>query len=132
MTEGVNAMSNNRKSLLIRGTLTLALLALSLAAASPKSIGARARQPEVTAAGAYEEIRCPVGRIRAEITTPIPSPWWQTPQEGGLVLTRVEMIAGKKTLVCLYRAYGTTVGVMREPPAGTTDCRATKGGFVCR
>jgi hypothetical protein len=75
-------------------------------------------------------IRCPVEEVRTEITTPLPSPWWNTPQIGGVEETAVETIGGKQTLVCKYRAYGRTVPVMREMPQGVI-CTPATGGFNC-
>ena len=70
---------------------------------------------------ALEQIYCPVSEVTTEITTPIPSPWWQTPQVGGLVETRIEWIGGQPTLMCLYWAYGSSVAVMHLAP--TPECR---------
>ncbi len=81
------------------------------------------------AAFALEQIYCPVNEVTTEITTPIPSPWWQTPQGGGLVETRIEWVGGEPTLMCLYGAYGTTVAVMHLAP--NADCQAVTGGFEC-
>jgi hypothetical protein len=68
--------------------------------------------------------------VKTEITTPLPSPWWNTPQVGKLERTDIETIGGKQTLVCKYWAYGGTVGVMHEVPEGVI-CEPTKGGFEC-
>lgn len=76
-------------------------------------------------------ISCPVSSVRTEITTPLPKPWWRTPQEGNLVGTTIETIGGKSTLVCLYSAYGIKVSVMRLPPAGMS-CKAADKGFYCQ
>lgn len=79
---------------------------------------------------AQQFIRCPVTQLRTQATTRLPSPWWQTPQEGGLKNTRIEVIGGQATLVCGYWGYGTLISVMRKPPAGT-HCTARRGGFTC-
>jgi hypothetical protein len=79
-----------------------------------------------------EAVPCPVNTVRTEIITSLPSPWWQTPQEGRLVGTRVASVAGRRTLVCEYSAYGTKVAVMREFPSGAIECRPTPTGFRCR
>src|SRR5204863_1386586 len=63
-------------------------------------------------------IPCPVPEAHTEIVTPIPSPWWQTPQVGRLTGTSIETIGGKTTLVCKYWAYGTNASFMRLPPKG--------------
>ena len=73
-------------------------------------------------------IKCPVDEVRAEITTSLPEPWFQTPQVGRLERTRVELIGGTRTLVCEYWGYGRRVNVMREAPG---RCVAVRGGFVC-
>lgn len=75
-------------------------------------------------------IRCPVNKLRTEVVTELPSPWWQTPQIGELEDTHIQNIGGEKTLVCAYRGYGGAVSVMREPPRGT-DCSPRTDGFVC-
>jgi hypothetical protein len=77
-------------------------------------------------------IACPVEETRTEVTTPLPRPWWNTPQIGKLERANVQTIGGKRTLVCEYWAYGRTVGIMREFPEGTTDCSAEGNGFRCR
>ncbi len=77
-----------------------------------------------------EFVRCPVNKLRTEVVTDLPSPWWQTPQIGGLEDTRIQNIGGEITLVCAYRGYGGTVSVMREAPSGT-ECRARADGFSC-
>lgn len=83
------------------------------------------------APAAAREISCPADQVRTEITTPLPGPWWQTPQVGNLQNTRIATIGGETTLVCEYRAYGTTVSVMRHPPERFQDCSAHRGGFTC-
>ena len=82
-------------------------------------------------AAAQKIIPCPINAARTEITTPLPAPWWQTPQRGTLQSTRVSVVAGRRVLVCSYRAYGTTVSVMRPHPEGGGICRAVSNGFAC-
>jgi hypothetical protein len=77
-------------------------------------------------------IPCPVKSVRAEIVTTLPDPWWQTPQEGGVVSLTVETIAGAPTLVCHYEAYGRTVPVMHPFPKGVKTCSPKGEGFYCR
>lgn len=100
--------------------------------AASSSTDGRPRQGLVRrdGSGVREFIECPARRVRAEITTSLPADWWQTPQEGALVGAEVENIGGKPTLVCRYRAYGATVSVMRNAPAGKR-CQAGKGKFLC-
>lgn len=83
-------------------------------------------------AAAQHEVSCPVPQVRAEITTPLPKPWWNTPQVGKLDSAVIQVIAGEKTLVCRYSAYGTQVNVMRKFPEGVRDCRAVGNHFECR
>ena len=75
-------------------------------------------------------ITCPVDKLRTEVVSDLPRGWWQTPQVGNLVDTRIQNIGGRDTLVCAYRGYGGTVSVMREAPAGSR-CRARTDGFSC-
>lgn len=77
------------------------------------------------------EVFCPVRQIRAEVTTSLPDSWWQTPQVTSLQSVSVENIGGVSTLVCQYRAYGTTVGIMRRFPEGKSNCEARRESFVC-
>lgn len=81
---------------------------------------------------AADEVACPVGQVRTEITTNLPDPWWQTPQVGNLQSTRVGEVGGETTLICEYWAYGHTVSVMRHPPENMTNCNAHEGGFTCQ
>jgi hypothetical protein len=78
------------------------------------------------------DISCPVAEVRTEITTRLPKPWWNTPQEGKLESVEVQVIGGEKTLVCRYWAYGTKVSVMRKFPEGVRNCKATGNHFECR
>ena len=81
-------------------------------------------------------VECPLKSARTEMTTPLPAPWWSTPQVGPLKNVRTDIIGGKKTLVCEYWAYwggGCPVGVVREFPKGTTVCTPVpEKGFSCR
>lgn len=77
-------------------------------------------------------IACPVKSVRAEITTRLPDPWWQTPQMGGVVDTKVMNVGGTQTLTCFYQAYGNSVAVMRKMPRNTRHCEPVRGGFRCR
>jgi hypothetical protein len=73
-----------------------------------------------------------VPNVRTEITTPVPKPWWITPQVGKLESVTTDVIGGHNTLVCHYWAYGTQVAVMRLFPEGAHTCTATGDHFVCR
>jgi hypothetical protein len=81
---------------------------------------------------ARDAITCPVSEVRAEITTKLPKPWWNTPQVGRFDAAEVQVIGGRQTLVCLYHAYGARVAVMRLFPEGARECRATGNRFTCR
>lgn len=81
---------------------------------------------------AGQDIPCPVPEVRAEITTALPAPWWNTPQVGGVMSVHVDQVGGKKVLMCEYQAYGRTIPVMREMPPGVADCSPKDKGFVCR
>jgi hypothetical protein len=87
-------------------------------------------EPSQTAKGQF--VACPVKEARTEVTTPLPEPWWITPQIGKLERVSVQTIGGNRTLVCEYWAYGRTVGIMRAFPEGATDCSAESNGFRCR
>ena len=89
------------------------------------------RQPEQQRGGKQHEVRCPIEVAQTEVTTPLPTPWWQTPRTNHLRSVRIQVIAGEKTLVCLYGAPSTEVLVMRKFPAGAHDCRASGNHFVC-
>jgi hypothetical protein len=102
----------------------LAILVFALASAT----GQRNKAPNANP----NDIACPVPEVRAEITTRLPKPWWNTPQEGKLHSVEIQVIAGEKTLVCRYSAYGTQVNVMRKFPEGVRDCRAAGNKFECR
>jgi hypothetical protein len=77
------------------------------------------------------KITCPLSMVKTEITTPLPQGWWQTPQEGKLIHTKIQNIGGKKTLCCGYWGYGTTVWIMHEMPAGVSECKVLPDGFMC-
>lgn len=79
-------------------------------------------EPSPTARGQF--IDCPVKERRTEVTTPLPQPWWKTPQIGKLERVSVQTIGGNRTLVCEYWAYGRSVSIMRAFPEGATDCLA--------
>jgi len=87
-------------------------------------------EPSPTSKGQF--IACPVKETRTEVTTPLPQPWWNTPQIGRLERVSVQTIAGNRTLVCEYWAYGRSVSIMRAFPEGATGCSAEGSGFRCR
>ena len=78
------------------------------------------------------KIACPLAMVKAEITTPLPAGWWQTPQEGKLTHTKIQNIGGKRTLCCGYWGYDTTVWIMHDMPAGVSECKVLPDGFICR
>ena len=75
-------------------------------------------------------IYCPKQKVRTEITTPLPSGWWQTPQVGSLLNTEVKNLAGKPTIFCKYWAYGRKVSVMKKVPRGYI-CHAVNKHIQC-
>ena len=78
------------------------------------------------------KIACPLSMVRAEITTSLPAGWWQTPQEGKLIHTKIQKIGGESSLCCGYQGYGTTIWIMHKMPAGTSACVVLPDGFICR
>jgi hypothetical protein len=86
----------------------------------------------LTLAGTAQAQRfdCPLSQARTEITSPLPSGWWQTPQVGSLQDTNIQNIGGDPTMMCGYWAYGKNVWVMHKVPAGT-NCVADATGFTC-
>jgi hypothetical protein len=84
------------------------------------------------ASGAQQAfVACPVQRLETEVTTRLPSEWWATPQEGGLLGTEIQDIAGQPALVCRYHGHAAGVSVMRRMPPGYASCAAVTGGFDC-
>jgi hypothetical protein len=75
-------------------------------------------------------LKCPLALARIEIVSELAAGWWQTPFEGPLVATRVEVMGGKKTLICEYQAYTTRAPVMMHIP-DSMDCVAATDGFKC-
>ena len=90
------------------------------------------RQQAAQQPGLQQQINCPAAQVRTEITTKLPTPWWNTPQIGKLESVLVQNIGGKQTLVCRYEAYGTKVSVMRLFPEGARGCSAAGNHFMCR
>lgn len=82
----------------------------------------------ISASAQAETIRCPLDQIRREVTTPLPSGWWNTAMVFTLRETRVTDIGGRKALQC---DYGPSGNIQRNAPDGA-DCRAIPGGFECR
>lgn len=78
-----------------------------------------------------KRIYCPVEKVRTEVTTTLPSPWWDTPQVGNLQEVDISTIGGEETLICRYSAYGKTVSVMRKLPSGITNCEVKDRSFLC-
>jgi len=78
--------------------------------------------------GGRNDIDCPLTQVRREITTPLPEGWWNTPIVDNLSGTEVQVIGGRRTLVCRYGPAGS---IMRLEPR-RRDCVATRRGFDCR
>ncbi len=73
-------------------------------------------------------VECPLETARRTITNPLPDGWWTTPLVSGLSGTRVQVVAGRRALVCRY---GDSGSVLRNEPDGYS-CTAVSGGFDCR
>jgi hypothetical protein len=112
-------------------TLIMIFVVITYAAGQTPNSSA-ASKPASRPQAQPQDVRCPVPEVRTEITTRLPKPWWNTPQEGKLQALAIQTIGGKKTLVCRYWAYGTQVSVMRLFPEGTHECNAVSDHFVCR
>lgn len=84
-----------------------------------------------SAQAAAVRIECPLDQARTEITSPLPSGWWQTPQMGRLQETRIDNIGGDRTLMCGYWAFGKTVYIMQKAPA-SMSCNKDARGFTCQ
>ncbi|MDH5657634.1 MAG: hypothetical protein OEZ34_17090 [Spirochaetia bacterium] len=82
--------------------------------------------------GKAVNIGCPVQTIDVQVKTRLPKEWWDTPQRGNLAGIDIQRIGGKPTLVCKYRAYGTTVSIMRKLPDGTSNCTKNGNQFRCQ
>lgn len=89
-------------------------------------LGAALAATAVTTAAA-ERITCPHSQIRREVTTGLPSGWWNTPIVNSLTEVRVVNIGGKAALQCKYGPAGS---IQRYAPAGK-NCRAAGRGFEC-
>lgn len=74
------------------------------------------------------DIDCPLTQVRREITTQLPDGWWNTPSIDRLSGTEIQVIGGRRALVCKY---GQSGQIMRLEPR-RRDCVARRGGFDCR
>jgi hypothetical protein len=75
-----------------------------------------------------EVISCPLDQIRREITTPLPTGWWNTPIVNSLTETKIiQFSSGNKALQCRYGPAGS---IMLKQPSGQ-NCTAVRGGFRC-
>jgi hypothetical protein len=110
----------------VRLVILLAVITFAAAPAPSASANAQPNRPPRAI-----EITCPVAMLRTEVTTRLPKPWWQTPQEGKLESVKIENIGGKPALMCGYWAYGTQVFVMRPFPEHVHGCKAVGNHFVC-
>jgi len=80
------------------------------------------------AEAAVQRIDCPVSQIRREVTTSLPSGWWNTPIVNALQDVRVITLGGRTALQCRYGAAGS---IQRYAPRGAT-CTARGNHFVCQ
>lgn len=123
----------------MKSILVIVLMAALVCIFAPIHVGAQTRvqgtqkekvSPQVVPTKSIK-ITCPLSMVKAEITTPIPAGWWQTPQEGKLIHTKIQKIGGESTLCCGYWGYGTTVWIMHKMPAGVSGCQVLPDGFIC-
>lgn len=73
-------------------------------------------------------IRCPLETATRTITNGLPEGWWTTPLENRLTDTRIQVIAGRNALLCVY---GESGSIQRNEPRGM-GCTAVPQGFRCR
>lgn len=78
-------------------------------------------------AEAADYISCPLDKARRTITNELPRGWWTTPIASSLSDTRIQVIGGKRTLICVYGSAGS---IQRHEPRGET-CRTVPRGFRC-
>lgn len=74
-----------------------------------------------------ERIDCPHSKIRREVTTSLPSGWWNTPIVNALTELRIVTIGGKTALQCRYGPAGS---IQRYAPEGA-NCRTVGRAFEC-
>ena len=86
------------------------------------------REDRLWERGGRNDIDCPLSQVRREITTPLPEGWWNTPIVDNLSGAEVQVIGGRRTLVCKYGPAGQ---IMRLEPR-RRDCVANRRGFDCR
>jgi len=86
------------------------------------------REDRLWERGDRNDIDCPLTQVRREITNPLPEGWWNTPMINSLTGTEVQVIGGRRTLVCKYGPAGQ---IMRLEPR-RRDCTPTRRGFDCR
>lgn len=79
-------------------------------------------------AQASMRVACPLPRATRTITDRLPEGWWTTPLVSDLGTTRIQVIAGRRALQCVY---GQSGAIQREEPQGYS-CVAVAGGFNCR
>lgn len=84
--------------------------------------------PEPMQAQTSMRVGCPFDQATRTITNRLPNGWWTTPLVNRLSTTRVEVIAGKRALQCVY---GQSGAIQRNEPEGYS-CVAVAGGFNCR
>lgn len=100
----------------LKSTFAMVSLALATAVIAP------------AAPAAADTIECPHSQIRREVTTALPSGWWNTPIVNSLTEARVITIAGRVALQCIYGPAGS---IQRYAPEGAT-CRTTGRRFDCQ
>ncbi|PWQ95745.1 hypothetical protein [Leucothrix arctica] len=92
----------------------------------------------LTASGFYSSlahaatsvINCPVTQARVQMTTGLLGGWWRTPYVNNLQGTAVQMIGGKRTLVCKYGNHAAFWTMRLEPT--TKICQPRSRDFLCK
>lgn len=79
-------------------------------------------------AAADATVRCPLEQATRTISDRLPQDWWSTPLVSGLSETKIAVIGGRPSLVCVY---GESGSVQRYVPDGHR-CEAKQAGFNCR
>jgi hypothetical protein len=79
-------------------------------------------------AASAERIDGPHSQIRREVTTDLPSGWWNTPIVNSLTDVRIITLGGRTALQCVYGPAG---AIQRYAPDGA-DCRTVGSHFECQ
>jgi hypothetical protein len=85
-------------------------------------------------------VACPTRTTTVGVYRVSPADWSQPRHTARLQNTAIITVAGRKTLQCVYRTVGDErdsfitgeFSILREYPAGVSDCTPAEGGFMCR